>query len=172
MRLLKTTTHADITDLSASQFTRKASRAIVLKGEDILLLYTKRYHDYSLPGGGIDAHETNICGLVRELKEETGAHNINHIEAFGKYEEYRPWYKDDFDIVHMVSYCYTCTIDDELLNPELESHEIANGMHPTWINIHEAIAHNEHTMAHSDKKGMSIERETFLLKLIVKELLN
>ena len=83
----------------------------------------------------------------------------------------RPWYKTDYDIVHMVSYCYTCTIDDELLTPELESHEIANGMHPTWINIHDAIAHNEHTIAHSEKKGMSIERETFLLKLIVEELI-
>jgi hypothetical protein len=35
------------------------------------------------------------------------------------------------------------------------------------MNIHEAIAHNEKTMAESSKKGMSIERETFLLKLIV-----
>ncbi|MGU3840684.1 DNA mismatch repair protein MutT, partial [Vibrio diabolicus] len=35
----------------------------------------------------------------------------------------------------------------------------------------EAIAHNEKTMAESTKKCMSIERETFLLQLISKELL-
>lgn len=40
-----------------------------------------------------------------------------------------------------------------------------------WINIHEAIAHNEKTMAENPKKGMSIERETFLLHLIAKEML-
>jgi hypothetical protein len=39
-------------------------------------------------------------------------------------------------------------------------------MKPVWINIHEAIAHNEETMASSEKKGMSIERETYLLHLI------
>jgi hypothetical protein len=39
------------------------------------------------------------------------------------------------------------------------------------MNIHQAIKHNEHTIANSPKKGMSIERETFLLKLIVHELL-
>ncbi len=39
-----------------------------------------------------------------------------------------------------------------------------------WINIHDAIKHNENTMATSEKKGMSIERETFLLKLIAEEL--
>jgi len=172
MRLLKSTIHPDITDLSASSFTRKATRAIVLKGENILLLYTKRYHDYSLPGGGIDEDESNIDGLIRELKEETGAHSVKDVEVFGLYEEFRPWHKEGFAIVHMQSYCYTCTIDDELLEPELEAHELSNGMHPVWMNIHQAIAHNEETIAKSDKKGLSIERETFLLKRIVSELLN
>ena len=54
MRLLKSAIHADIIDMSAKRFTRKATRAIVLNGENIFLLYTKRYHDYSLTGGGID----------------------------------------------------------------------------------------------------------------------
>ncbi len=171
MRLLKSTIHPSIPDLSAKSFTRKATRAIVLSKDNILLLYTKRYHDYSLPGGGIDEGESNIDGLIRELKEETGAHSIQNIQEFGLYEEFRPWHKGDFDIVHMQSYCYVCTIADELHSPELEAHEIDNGMHPIWMNIHQAIEHNENTMAESDKKGLSIERETFLLKLIVKELL-
>lgn len=171
MRLLKSTIHPDITDLSAKSFTRKATRAIVLNGDNILLLYTKRYHDYSLPGGGIDDGESNIDGLIRELKEETGAHSVQNIQEFGLYEEFRPWYKTDFNIVHMQSYCYVCSIAEELLAPELEAHEIDNGMHPIWMNIHQAIDHNEHTIAISEKKGLSIERETFLLKRIVSELL-
>jgi len=172
MRLLKSTTHPDIKDLSAKSFSRKATRAIVLNGENILLLYTKRYHDYSLPGGGVNEGESIIDGLIRELKEETGAHNVKGIMEFGLYEEYRPWYKSGFDIMHMQSYCYTCTIDDELLEPELEAHELSNGMHPVWMNIHQAITHNEETIAKSEKKGLSIERETFLLKRIVSELIN
>jgi 8-oxo-dGTP pyrophosphatase MutT (NUDIX family) len=172
MRLLKSTVHSDIINLSAHSFNRKATRAIVLNGEDILLLFTERYHDYSLPGGGIDDGESNVDGLIRELKEETGAHNVKNIEEFGLYEEFRPWHKEGFDIIHMESYCYTCTIDEELLEPELEAHELSNGMCPVWINIHQAIAHNEETIAKSKKKGLSIERETFLLKLIVSELLH
>jgi len=168
MQLLKSTTHPDITDLTGRSFNRKATRAIVLDGDNILLLFTERYHDYSLPGGGIDTGEDNISALIRELKEETGAQNVTNIQEFGLYEEYRPWYKPDFDIVHMESYCYTCDIDDQLLEPEFEAHELQNGMTPVWMNIHEAIKHNEQTIAHSEKKGMSIERETFLLKLIVK----
>jgi 8-oxo-dGTP pyrophosphatase MutT (NUDIX family) len=171
MRLLKSTVHPDIIDISATKITRKATRAIVLNGENILLLYTKRYHDYSLPGGGIDEGESNIAGLIRELKEETGAHNVQNIKEFGLYEEFRPWHKPGFELIHMESYCYICSIDDELLEPELESHEIDNGMHPIWMNINQAISHNEHTIENSAKKGLSIERETFLLKLIVSELL-
>ena len=169
MQLLRTTTHPDITDLNGSTFTRQATRAIVLKGEEILLLYTERYHDYSLPGGGIDEGEDQITALIRELREETGAQDVRNIEPFGLYEEFRPWYKEDYDIVHMESFCYRCDIDDELLAPEFEAHEVANGMTPRWINIHQAITHNEETIANSPKKGMSIDRETYLLKRIVKQ---
>jgi len=176
MRLLNTTFHpdvspADISDTSELMLiVRHAARAIVLKGEDILLLYTERYHDYSLPGGGIDEGEDEVAGLVRELKEETGATGVHNVEAFGRYDEYRPWYKCDGDIIHMISHCYVCDIDEKLGETSYESHEVNNGMKPLWVNIHTAITHNEEVIANSDKKGLSIERETFLLQVIANEI--
>lgn len=71
----------------------------------------------------------------------------------------------------MISHCYSCKIDRELGETNYEDYEINNGMKAVWKNIHDAIAHNEKTMAESPKKGLSIERETFLLHLIVKEML-
>lgn len=171
MRHLKTAIHSDIIDLaSKSQFTRLSTRAICLHEDEILMLYTERYHDYSLPGGGLDKGEDIEVGLIRELKEETGATNVEIIKPFGIYEEYRPWYKPDFDVQHMISYCYICSVDKKLGSTQFESHEIANGMKPEWVNIFETIAHNEQTIASSPKKGMSIVRETYLLKLIAQEL--
>ncbi len=70
----------------------------------------------------------------------------------------------------MLSYCYTCDIDDELGQTKYESYETKNGMKPLWIDINEAIAHNEQTLKNSSKSGLSIEREIFLLKEIRKEL--
>lgn len=172
MRHLATTVHPDIEHLDGkSVFKRNAARAIVVSGEDILMLYTERYQDYTIPGGGLDEGEDIIAGMVRELEEETGAKNIHGIKPFGIFEEFRPWYKDDADIMHMISYCYTCKVDRELGQTAFEDYEIKNGMKPMWVNIHQAIAHNEKTMAESDKKGMSIERETFLLHLIAKEMI-
>ena len=171
MQKLKTHYHPEVTNLEdKSIFTRLATRSIALQGNTILLLYTKRYEDYSLPGGGLDLGEDKIEGMMRELREETGAKEIKNIKPFGLYEEYRPWYKPDYDIQHMISYCYTCDIDQELGATNLETYEINNGMKAIWIDIQEAISHNEKTMATSDKKGMSIERETFLLKLIAERM--
>jgi ADP-ribose pyrophosphatase YjhB (NUDIX family) len=173
MQILKTHYHPTINTLEdKSIFTRLATRSIALYGDDILLLYTERYEDYSLPGGGLDSNENQIDGMMRELQEETGAQNIRDIKPFGAYEEYRPWYKEDFDIQHMISYCYTCQINKELGATQMEQYETKNGMKAVWVNIHEAIAHNKKTIATSEKKGMSIERETFLLKLIAEEIVN
>ena len=71
----------------------------------------------------------------------------------------------------MNSVCFTCSVDEELGETKLEKYEAHNGMRPVWLNIHDAFAHNENTMKNSDKKGLSIERESFLLKLIIDELI-
>jgi len=176
MRLLKTAFHPDVSPedtLATSKLVlieRHAARGIVVRGDNILLLYTQRYHDYSLPGGGIDEGEDEIAGLIRELKEETGAQGVRNVKAFARYDEYRPWYKPNADIIHMISHCYLCDIDDALGETAFESHEVSNGMTPVWMNIYEAIEHNQDVKANSDKKGLSIERETFLLKVIAQEL--
>ena len=169
MQLLKTDYHPKIKNLAKKTICeRPATRCIALQGKNILLLHTDRYEDYSLPGGGLDPEEDRIEGMKRELQEETGAKNIRNIKPFGKYEEYRPWDKPDFDVQHIISYCYTCDVDEELGDSNMESYEIKNGMKAKWVNIHEAIEHNLKTMASSEKKGLSIERETFLLRLIAK----
>ena len=167
MKLLKSSCHPGVDKNSSSLFTRKSTRALILNGEDVLLLYTRRYDDYSFPGGGLEDHEDIQLGLIRELKEETGAQNIRDMKEFGIYEEYRPWYKDDFDVVHMLSYCFTCRVDRQLGKSNLEDYEVKNGMTPIWINIHEALKYNRNTMANSAKKGMSLQREIFLLEALV-----
>lgn len=167
MRLLKSVGFELIK--GKTYFTRYATRAICINKKNILLLYTKRYDDYSLPGGGVNPNENIIESMKRELAEETGAQDIKNIEPFGIYDEYRPWYKPDFDIQHMISYCFTCDVDLKLGTTFHEDYEKSNGMRPLWIDINQAIKHNEQVILASNKKGLSIERETFLLKLIAKE---
>lgn len=171
MQILRTHYHPDILTLeNKSIFTRLATRSIATKGNSILLLYTERYEDYSLPGGGLDFNEDKIEGMRRELIEETGAKDIRNIKPIGVYEEFRPWYKPDFDIQHMISYCYKCDVNEELGNTSMESYETKNGMKAMWVDINAAIKHNKRTIDKSNKKGMSIERETFLLEFVAENI--
>lgn len=172
MRLLKKMIHNNVEKTEGNIFERRAARAIVLKGEDILLLYTERYNDYSFPGGGVELTEDLITGLKRELSEETGARNIKIISEYGMFDEYRSSYYNGYDLIHMTSYFYVCEIDDELGQSYLEDYEVSNGMSAIWININDAIKHNRQVISNKeDSMGLSIERETFVLELVAKELI-
>lgn len=152
---------------------RRASRGIILDGENILLLYTKRYNDFSFPGGGVDDHEDLIVGLHRELKEETGASNIRVLEEFGYIDEIRPHYRPEYAFMHMLSYFYQCEVDQRLGRAKMEHYEIANGMEPRWINTFEALEHNRKVIASNESTmGLSIERETMVLDMVARRYLN
>ena len=73
--------------------------------------------------------------------------------------------------MHMNLYCFTCSVHDELGQTQVEDDEIHNGMRRVWLNIYEATKHNENTIKNGNKKGLSVEPEAFLLKLIVDELI-
>lgn len=58
MQILKTHYHSEVKTVeNKSIFTRLATRSIAIQDNTILLLYTERYEDYSLPGGGLDLGE-------------------------------------------------------------------------------------------------------------------
>lgn len=168
MKLLKTDTHLDLIGTSnLKTYERIASRGIIVNNNKILLIYTKRYNDYSFPGGGVDKGENIKDGLIREIKEETGAINIKIVEEFGVYEEYRPCYYKGYDQIHMLSYFYICSADYKLGVATPESYEITNGSIPIWVDISEAIKHNNNILISNAKSnGLSIKRETYMLELV------
>ena len=171
MRILKEMIHSNVEKIEGNIYRRRAARGIILDGDKILLLYTERYNDYSIPGGGVDHHEDYITGLKRELQEETGAQNIKVLDEYGVFEEYRKSHYKGYDVIHMTSNFYVCGIDRELGEASLEEYEKSNGMSAVWINIYDAINHNKQVIENKDKKmGLSIERETYVLEHIAKEL--
>jgi 8-oxo-dGTP pyrophosphatase MutT (NUDIX family) len=171
MRLLSKMIHKDVTSLEGRAYERQSARGIILRGCEILLMYTKRYNDYSFPGGGIEPNEDAVAGLRRELAEETGAAHVEVLDEFGYIDEYRPHSKPDYELIHMVSYFYVCRAEADFSRVQLEDYEVANGSVPVWIDIREAIAHNKAVMADPDASvGFSIGRETLVLERIMKEL--
>ena len=65
MQIIKTHNHPEVHTLEIrSIFTRLATRSIAVQEDTILLLYTARYEDYSLPGGGLDLGEDKVSGMT------------------------------------------------------------------------------------------------------------
>ncbi len=172
MRLINKYIHVSFENMTDPViYERTAARGIIIREDEILLIYTKRYNDYSFPGGGVDEGENIKEGLLRELNEETGAQNIEILKSFGDYEEYRPTHYDGFDIMHMISHFYVCSADKELGQASPEDYEVKNGSVAVWVNLDEAISHNKEVIKNKeDSMGMSIERETIVLELIKKEM--
>ena len=171
MPLITEIVHPALSSIQGRVFQRLAARAIVQRNEQILLLFTERYNDFSFPGGGLDEGENVIAGLKRELEEETGAREVKVGQYFGYVEEYRPYQKPQYDVMHMTSHFYRCEIARQLESARMEMHEIANGMRPMWVNLVDAISHNEAVMHRQEcSMGQSIQRETFMLKKVESDL--
>lgn len=90
---------------------RKASRAIVIRDNKILMIKSQINGDYKFPGGGQHVFETPIETLVRETKEETGYDIIqSSIREFGYVEEIRKSNNEEEAIFKMISQYYLCDV--------------------------------------------------------------
>lgn len=173
MNLIAKLVHPDVKAEGGNILTRQAARGIVRRDSSILLLFTERYNDFSFPGGGVAEGEDMVAGLRRELAEETGASNVRVTCDYGYIEELRPHWLPGFELLQMTSHFFVCEIDPELSATNMESYELANGMRPVWVNLHQALAHNRGVMQRRETSmGRSIQRETFMLERLADELTN
>lgn len=138
-----------------------------------MALITEMIHpDLTSTSGGVNADEDVLVALQRELEEETGAREVQVVRPYGHIEEYRPHWKPAYDLMHMTSHFYVCDIAPELQGAKMEGYEVDNGMRPLWVNLHEAIAHNQSVLKRKEKTmGLSIQRETFMLERVAGDLI-
>jgi len=167
MTLLHTIIHPGV-HVGARAIERHAVRAVIVRDARLLLLHTRRYDDYSFPGGGLDPGEDAVDGLRRELMEETGARGVTVQRYLGYLDEYRPSRDPQYEVLFMRSHFYVCAVEAELAAATPEDYEVANGMLPVWISLAEALAHNRRVLQHRPvSMGISIERETWMLQYVM-----
>ena len=142
---------------------RVAVRAVIMKGDKILLLHSNT-RDYSFPGGGIEDTESHKEALVREVREETGYIDCMIKDQIGMVIERHNDKYDDQAVFQMDSHYYICELtSDQHTTQELAPYEADLGFTPVWVSLETAIEQNEELL-HGDNQNRWVQREHFALK--------
>ncbi|MFP4178192.1 MAG: NUDIX hydrolase [Acholeplasmataceae bacterium] len=152
---------------------RTTSRALILNDRnEVLMVYSFHFDDYTFAGGGRKSGETAEETLLRELKEELGAVEVRNIRPFGRTTEIRYGIRGDTRVFRQTSDYFLCDVrfGNE---PVLGFRERTHGVEPRWVRLDDAIAHNERVKddERHRQKGLRtvLIRENTVLKLLKKE---
>jgi 8-oxo-dGTP pyrophosphatase MutT (NUDIX family) len=151
---------------------REAVRAIILRGQELLLVHSKVNGDYKFPGGGVEEDEDQESALIREVAEESGGRVIATPQPFGKVHEFDFPTEKEFSTFCMTSYYYLCEIDPTLGPQQLDEYEARLKFVPEWVNIDTAIAHNQALLNSGKKVERWVNRETRVLAIVRDELIH
>lgn len=128
---------------------RQAVRAIILRGQALLMVYSPVNGDYKFPGGGVDGDEDHAAALRREVLEECGARLAKVGAEFGKVIEYDQPIEAGYDVFQMTSCYYLCEVEDELLSQRLDAYEADLQFQPVWVTVVEALRRNQALLQHN-----------------------
>jgi len=142
---------------------RTAVRAVILRGRDLLLVFSSAVCDYKFPGGGVNDGESHEQALARELREECGAPLLSVDGELGAVIEYNIPLEADFDVFKMTSHYYFCQVGDGFGAQKLDEYEKDLGFKPVWIDIDDAILTNK-AQLNSDNIPDWLQREIFVLE--------
>lgn len=152
-------------------------RSIIVEDDKIYLSYSKRNNFYKLPGGGVNKGESIIDALKRETLEEVGITiDPKYIKRYGLYiDKWRSVRLNDGDAIWLQkSFVFLCKRKGELKDISPTDSEIYDMSERRFVSLDEAISTNMgrmNSIEYSNKERF-LERDTAILKLVKKELLD
>ena len=148
-------------------FRRPSARAVILKGDRIVLVYATREKYYKFPGGGIHDEEDKKQALIREVKEESGLSVIpESITEYGSVLRRQRSDRDEDTVFEQENYYYLCRTEDEAGTQNLDDYEKDAGFKLVYADIDEAIKTNGEYRSDCFFNEIMIKREKRVLEMI------
>lgn len=169
MQILTEIHRSEGIDIHGRTIHRTAVRAVVLRGRDLLMIYSSTVGDYKFPGGGVNAGETHEQALRREVQEECGMSLATVGDEIGSVVEYNLPVEKEYDVFRMISHYYRCAVLDGFGAQKLDGYEKDLGFMPVWIDIDQAIEANRQ-LSDSDDPPEWLKRELFVLRYLKQNL--
>ncbi len=118
-------------------------RAIIRRGK-LFAMQQSRKGDYKIPGGGVEAGESHLQTLQREVREETGLLIVpDSLRPLGEILELR----EDLFSKGVKYICHTlyfgCDIEEQTVPLSLTLSEKRMGFHLAWADLDTIIRTNE-----------------------------
>ncbi len=150
-----------------SVFRRPSARAIIIKGDKISLVYSKKEKYYKFPGGGIHDDEDKKEALIREVREEVGMVVIpESIREFGSVLRRQKSDESENTVFEQENYYYFCDVEDEPVDQELDEYEKDAEFVLKTVDIETAIEANDIYKSDVFFNEIMIKRELRVLRLL------
>ena len=149
---------------------RTAVRGVILRGSELLMIYSATVGDYKFPGGGVDEGESHEHALRREVQEECGMSLKQVGDEIGAVLEYNLPKEQEYDVFKMTSHYYHCEVQGGFGIQKLDDYERELGFVPVWIAINKAIRENKPLLS-SPNSPEWLRREIFVLEYLKQNLL-
>jgi len=148
---------------------RTAVRGVILRGSQLLMVYSSVAGDYKFPGGGVHAGETHAQALKREIREECGG-TVTHIgKAVGAVIEYKYPKESDYQVFKMTSHYYYCAVDGKFTAQQLDGYERDLGFTPAWVEVEQALQKNQ-ALLRTMQYPEWLVREIFMIEYLQQSL--
>lgn len=148
-------------------YKRPSARGIILSGDKIALVYSKKEKYYKFPGGGIKENEDMHTALIREVREEVGLTVIpESIIEFGSVMRRQKSNYSPDTIFEQENFYFLCKAEKYVSDQELDDYEKDAEFVLRFVNIEDAIKTNRNY--HSDDlfNEIMIKREEKVLQLV------
>ncbi|WP_288885205.1 NUDIX domain-containing protein [uncultured Eubacterium sp.] len=148
-------------------YRRPSARAIIIQGDKIALVYSKKEKYYKFPGGGIHGDEDKKEALMREVREEVGMIVIpESIREFGSVLRRQKNDRLENSIFEQENYYYFCDVNETLVDQELDDYENEAEFVLKVVDIDTVIAANDIYKSDVYFNEIMIKRELRVLRLI------